>query len=156
MNRNMVETMDVENVLKRSCICIHLESDTKQGIIEEMIDMLVATGRLKDRESALRAVLEREKKMSTGMQFGVALPHGKTGSVDELVTAFALKKEGVDFESLDGQPARIFVMTVSSTLRTGPHIRYLSEISKLLTRPSVRRKLLEAESEEEIVKILTS
>jgi len=147
--------MDFREALKQSCVSLHLESDSKEGIIEEMIDMLVAAGKIGDKEAALGAVLQRERKMSTGMQYGVALPHGKTSTVDDLVTAFALKKEGVDFAALDGEPSRIFVMTVSSTLRTGPHIQYLSEISKLLTRPSVRRRLLEAASEDDIVSILS-
>ena len=147
--------MDFREAWRKSCVSLHLESDSKDGIIKEMIDILVKAGKIEDREAALGAVMERERKMSTGMQYGVALPHGKTSTVDDLVTAFALKKEGVDFASLDGEPSRIFVMTVSSTLRTGPHIQYLSEVSKLLTRPSVRRRLLEATSEDDIVSVLS-
>ncbi|NQT92751.1 MAG: PTS sugar transporter subunit IIA [Lentisphaerae bacterium] len=147
--------MNFGKVLKSGCLSVALKSDTKEGIIEEMIDLMVAAGKITDKLSVMDAVLERERKMSTGMQFGVAVPHGKTSTVDTLITAFALKKEGVDFESLDGQPSTIFVMTVSSTNRIGPHIQYLSEISKLLTRPAIRRRLLESESEEDLIRILT-
>jgi PTS system nitrogen regulatory IIA component len=90
------------------------------------------------------------------MQYGVAIPHGKTSTVDDLAVAFALKKEGIDFSSLDGQPSRIFIMTISSSNRTGPHIQYLSEISKLLNSPLTRQRLLNAVSVEEITDILTS
>lgn len=147
--------MNFIKALKSGCFSVDLKSDTKDGIIEEMIDMMVAAGKITDKKSALDAVIERERKMSTGMQFGVAIPHGKTTTVDELITAFALKKEGMDFEALDGNPSTIFVMTVSSTNRTGPHIQYLSEISKLLTRPAIRKRLLASESEEDIIRILT-
>lgn len=147
--------MNFTKVLKSGCFAVDLKSDTKEGVIEEMIDLMVAAGRITDKTSALDAVLERERKMSTGMQYGVALPHGKTPTVDDLITAFALKKEGMDFEAMDGKPSTIFVMTVSSTNRTGPHIQYLWEISKLLTRPAIRKRLLASESEEDIIRILT-
>lgn len=147
--------MSFGDVLRNSSFALHLESDSKQGVIEEMIGLLARDGKLPDTSAALEAVMEREKKMSTGMQYGVAVPHGKTPTVDGLVTAFALKKEGLDFEALDGQPSRIFVMTVSTTLRTGPHIQYLAEMSRLLTRQAIREQLLRCESVEEIVKTLS-
>jgi len=146
--------MNFSKVLKNSSFSLHLDSDTKEGVIEEMIDLMVQEGKIQDRKAALDCVLERERKMSTGMQHGVAVPHGKTPTVDELITGFALKKEGVNFGALDGQPSRIFIMTVSSTNRTGPHIQYLSDISKLLNRPSIRERLLNAQSVEEIIEIL--
>ena len=98
--------MNLRKVLSVDTIALDLKSDTKDGIIEEMIDLLMAAGKirdLKDKKEALRVVLERERKMSTGMQNGIAIPHGKTDRVDNLVAAVALKKSGVDFGSLDGQ-----------------------------------------------------
>ena len=120
-----------------------------------MIDLLAQEGKIGDRDETLAAVMERERKMSTGMQFGVAIPHGKTGGVSEMATAVGLKKDGVEFGSLDGEPSRIFIMTISPKNRTGPHIQYLSEISKLLTQESVRNKLLEADTPEAVIELLT-
>jgi fructose-specific phosphotransferase system IIA component len=148
------ESMDFRDVLRRGCFRVNLESTTKQGVIEEMVDMLLAAGHVKDREAVIQAVLEREEKMSTGIHDGVALPHGKTTAVDELATAFALKKEGVDFGSMDGKPSTIFVMTISNVLRTGPHLQYLSGICRLLNVPSVRERLLKAATVESIIAIL--
>jgi PTS system nitrogen regulatory IIA component len=147
--------MDFGMVVRRSCIKMHLESSDKEGIITELVDLLVDGGRITNREAALTAILERENKMSTGMQDGVAIPHGKTDSVPELVTAVALKKEGVDFQSLDGEPSRIFIVTLSSAVRTGPHIEYLAQISRVLSRRAVRRALLEAETREDVIRILS-
>jgi PTS system nitrogen regulatory IIA component len=147
--------MSFAKVLREACFSLHLQGETKEAVIEELIDLMVQAGKLNDKKAALDAVMERERKMSTGMQYGIAIPHGKIATVDEMVTAFALKKEGVDFESLDAQPARIFIMTISSTHRTGPHIQYLAEISKLLTRPSVRERLLQAQSVDDILDILS-
>ena len=147
--------MNLKKVLTKNCISLHLKSDTKQGIISEMLDILVATGNVKNREEALEALLERERKMSTGMQHGVAIPHAKTNTVDGLVAAVAIKKEGIDFESLDKELSNIFVMTLSPLNRTGPHIQFLSEISQLLNKPELRRRILEAETVEQVLAVIS-
>lgn len=147
--------MEYKKCLHEGCVKVDLESDDKAGIINEMVDLLVSEGKITDRDGVLKAVFDREAQMSTGMQYGVAIPHGKSMNVDEVVTAVALKKEGVDFESLDGKASRIFIMTISSPLRAGPHIEFLAEISKVLTRPSVRKRLLKARTRDEILEILT-
>lgn len=116
--------------------------------------MLDAAGKLPDRDAALAAVWQREAKMSTGMRVGVALPHGKTDTVPALATAVALKPEGIDFGTLDGKPARIFVMTISPLSDTGSHIQYLAEIGKLLTLPSLFEGLLAATTKQEMRNIL--
>jgi PTS system nitrogen regulatory IIA component len=141
--------------LRDGSVKLELEGETKEAVLRELVDLLFAEGKIRDRDSVLRAVLERERQMSTGMQYGVAIPHGKTDAVDGIVTAVALKRDGVDFRSLDGKPSKIFIMTISSTLRAGPHIEFLAEISRVLMRPSVRKRLLKAQSQEEILGILS-
>lgn len=148
--------MNLKKLLSEDTIIFNLKGITKEAIIEEMIDLLMVRGRIKDRDAALRAVLEREQKMSTGMQHGIAIPHGKTDSVDKLVTAMALKKEGVDFGSMDGKPSTIFIMTISSVSRTGPHIQFLSEISQILNDPEKRERILQAQSTSEVMDVLTT
>ncbi|MFH0954208.1 MAG: PTS sugar transporter subunit IIA [Verrucomicrobiota bacterium] len=151
--------MNLKKALSRDTVLMELKSSTKEGIIEEMIDLLMAAGKIKDpkdRKEALRAVLEREKKMSTGMQNGIAIPHGKTDRVDSLIAALALKKEGVNFGALDNQPSKIFVMTLSPDTRTGPHIQFLAEISRHLSDAGVRERILNAAQPEEIIEILSS
>ncbi|MEI6149123.1 MAG: PTS sugar transporter subunit IIA [bacterium] len=148
--------MNLKKLLSEDTVILELKGTTKDAIIQEMIDLLVARGRIKDREAALKAVMEREQKMSTGMQHGIAIPHGKTDSVDKLVTAMAMKKEGVDFGSMDGKPSTIFIMTISSVSRTGPHIQFLSEISQVLNDPEKRERILLAQSTSEVMEILTT
>jgi PTS system nitrogen regulatory IIA component len=147
--------MNFKKAVKDTCFSVNLRSNTKSGIIKEMVELMAAAGKVKDKQAVLRCVLDREKKMSTGMQHGVAIPHGKTDAVDGLVAAFALKKDGVDFGSQDGEPSRIFVMTISSINRTGPHMEYLAEISKLLSNPITRQQVLDAKSAEDIIRIFT-
>jgi PTS system nitrogen regulatory IIA component len=146
--------MDFASKLRSGCFCLDLKANTKDGIITELVDAMVAEGLLPDREAALKAVLEREGRISTGLQYGVAVPHGKTATVKDLVVAFGIKRSGVDFAAEDGDPSRIFVMTISSPLRTGPHLKYLSEISKMLTNPRVRSRVLESWDRQEIIAIL--
>lgn len=147
--------MNILDQLSVDCVSLDLMSTAKEAIIEEMVDMLDAAGKIPDRDAALKAILEREKKMSTGMQNGIAIPHGKSDTIEELVTALAIHKEGVDFESLDGKPSRIFIMTLSPVNRTGPHIQFLAETSRLLGDDEIRKKLLVAESREDVLQILS-
>jgi len=147
--------MKLKKTLSLDTVWTDLKADTKQGIIEEMIDRLVAVGKIKDRDAALQAVLEREEKMSTGMQNGVAIPHGKTDSVKSLVSAVGLNKAGVDFDSMDGEPSTIFIMTISPLKRTGPHIQFLAEVSRLLSQSVEREKLLACQTHHEMHELLT-
>jgi fructose-specific phosphotransferase system IIA component len=147
--------MNPKRVLVKETVTLRLKGAHKDAILEELIDLLVSAGRIKDRKAALKAVLEREKKMSTGLQNGIAIPHGKTDTVECLVAALGIRKEGVDFDSLDGQPAQIFLMTLSPASRTGPHIQFLADISRTLHDAAVRQQVLEATSEEQLLEILS-
>lgn len=145
--------MNIKKHLSRENIILDLKADTKESVIEEMIDYLVDSGRIKNKEKALNAVLEREKKMTTGMQNGVAIPHGKTDSVDQLVTAIGIKKDGIDFKSMDNELSKIFIMTVSPSSHSGPHIQFLADVSKILKSEDMRKKFLSAEKKEDILDI---
>jgi len=147
--------MNLKKVLTQDSVLLSLKAGTKQSAIEELISFLGDSGKISDRDAALKAVLDRETKMSTGMQHGVAIPHGKTDSVDELIVAIALKPAGLDFEAMDEQPSTIFVMTLSPVNRTGPHIQFLAEISKLLSQEKLRDALLSAQTEEDVLALLT-
>ena len=146
--------MNLKKPLTEETICLNLKSTTKDAVLSEMVDLLMASGHIRDRDAVLKAVTDREKRMSTGMQNGIAIPHGKTDSVDCLVAALGIKHAGVDFGALDGQPSTIFVMTVSPDSRTGPHIQFLAEISRPLNDASVRARLLAATNREDVLKLL--
>lgn len=143
--------MNTANILTKQTVALNLKGTTKEAVITELIGVLGDAGQIKDRDAALRVVLDREKKMSTGLQNGIAIPHGKTDTVENLVAAIGIKKDGVPFESLDGQPAQIIVATLSPTNKPGPHIQFLAEISKALGDPAVREHLLAATTEEAVL-----
>ncbi len=146
--------MNPKRILSKEAVVLRLQGTTKERIIEELIDVLVSAGKITDRKAALKAVMEREKKMSTGLQNGIAIPHGKSDTIDSLVAALGLKPEGVAFDSLDGLPAQIFLMTLSPASRTGPHIQFLADISRVLHDPAVRERVLNAPSADALVELL--
>ena len=143
----------LKKLLNAGNIFLDLQAQDKDSLIEEMIDLLSRGGLVTDREGALNAIREREEKMSTGMNNGVAIPHGKTDSVDSLVVAVGLKRAGIDFDSADKKPAHIFIMTISPASRSGPHIQFLAEVSKILRGEECRRRLLEARSAEDVMRV---
>ncbi|MDE2825502.1 MAG: PTS sugar transporter subunit IIA [Gemmatimonadota bacterium] len=137
--------MSLTELLDENAILVNLRATQKQEVIEELAAALTASGRISDNREVLQAVLEREKIMSTGIGKGVAIPHGKCKAVDRLVGVLGIKKEGVDFQSLDEQPVYLFFLLVSPLNVSGPHIRALAHISRLLRHDNLRKQLIAAE-----------
>jgi len=92
--------------------------------------------------------------MSTGMKHGIAIPHGKCSATSDLVACIGISDNPVDFDSLDHQPCRIFIMTLSPVEKTGPHLQFLAEISLLFKSADKREEILKAKTPEEVLKIL--
>lgn len=147
--------MNLKTVLTRDTISLHLKGTTKEEIINELLDILVRNGKIKDREAAYAAVMDRERKMSTGMKHGIAIPHGKSPAVHDLVACIGVSDAPVDFDSLDHEPCRIFIMTLSPIDKTGPHLQFLAEVSLLFKSSEKRAEILESSSSEEVLRILT-
>lgn len=148
--------MNIRKAICKESISLDIKAREKNTIIEELLDLLVRVGKVTDRKAVLKCLLEREKKMSTGMHNGLAIPHGKTDTLDTLVASIGIVRDGVDFESMDGQLSKIFILTVSPANRAGPHIQFLAEISRLLNRSEIRQKLLDATTVDEIYEIMTA
>lgn len=148
--------MNLKKILTEDSILPELTAGTKRGVIEEIITFMADGGKITNRSDAVQALLAREEKMSTGMQNGVAIPHGKTDAVDQLVAAIGIHRTGVNFSAIDSKPSHIFVITLSPENRAGPHIQFLAEISKLLSRAELREKLLNATAADEIFNLLTA
>lgn len=133
-----------------------LAATSKNEVILKMLDMLCSTGKVLDRDAALQAIMDNEARMSTGMEHGIAIPHAKTDAVKELLAGVAVTRKKVDFESLDRKPARIFIMTLSPKGRTGPHIRFLAEVSQLLKDEKRRKQVLAAKNAKDLLSVLTT
>jgi len=145
---------EIHRALDLRCINPSLKSTTKQQVIEELVDILYKNGMLSDKKSALDAVMERETSMSTGMQNGIALPHGKTDAVNKITVAIGLSRKGIDFKSIDKEPSKIFVLILSPLNASTPHIQFLANLSAILNSPDMREKLMECHDREEIYWLL--
>ena len=148
--------MDLSTVLNPSLVALHLKGTTKDEIIDELIEVAMRGGKVRDREAAKASVLEREARMSTGMKHGIAIPHGKTQAVGELVACVGLSDNEVDFDALDRRGCRIYIMTLSPPEKTGPHLQFLAEISMLFRSEEKRQAILAAGTPEEVLAILNS
>jgi mannitol/fructose-specific phosphotransferase system IIA component (Ntr-type) len=110
---------------------------------------------LQNRDQVLADVFEREASMSTGMEFGIALPHGKSDGVDDTTIAVGIKKEGANFDSMDGQPSRLFILIVSPKTVTGLHVQFLAAIGSILGDEALREAVINAATPQEAVDLLT-
>jgi mannitol/fructose-specific phosphotransferase system IIA component (Ntr-type) len=118
-----------------------------------LIDLFKNDPRVEDIEKIRTAVLEREKVMSTGVGKGFAIPHGKSNAVKEIIGAFGKVTEGIDYDSLDGNPVHLIFLLVGRDNLISTHIKLLSRISRLMNKDDFRQRLIEANSAEEIVKM---
>ena len=148
--------MKLSDLLPESHISANLTGKNKFQLIEELMDLLHESGKILDREIALKDVIAREGYLSTGLENGLAIPHAKTDGVDQLVMSFGLNHEGVDFESLDNKPAQLVFLVLSPRDTSGPHIRALAAITKNLKDTKQRKNLLSAQSAEDIKTIFNN
>ena len=140
-------------LLKADYIISDLKGETKEEIINELLDLFKKDQRVSDIEKMRSAVLEREKIMSTGVGKGFAIPHGKTNSVGEILAAFGKTKRDIEYESLDNQPVHLVFLLVGKDNLVSTHIKLLSRISRLMNKDEFRQKLIDAESSEQILEI---
>lgn len=145
--------MKLKNILNNDLVKIDLVGNNKSEIINELLDILVKNGKLKDKETAFKDIMDREQQMSTGIQQGIAIPHAKTKSVDNLVACIGVKKSGVDFKSLDGIPSNIFILTLSPSDHIGPHVQFLAEISRIIKTEESRTKILNAKNSNQVLSV---
>ena len=147
--------MLLTEILQPACVKAPLEGRDKKSVITELVDLLDAKGLLLDRDVVLDAVFAREQTRSTGIGSAIAIPHGKCSAVKELVMAIGVAREPVDFASVDGKPVTIIVLLVSPADQTGPHIRALARISRLMLDTQFKQGLEKATSAEEVYELLS-
>ncbi len=142
--------IDLSKYLDPECILIPLESSGKEKVIEELVNVLFSKGKIKDKEIALKEVLEREKTMSTGLQNGLAVPHVRTRNVDEVQIAVGISKKGINFESLDNLPSKVFFLILSPEEKS-PHLEILASIGSFFREKDFSEKVVESKSARELI-----
>lgn len=146
----------INNMLSENCINLNLKGTTKSEIIDELVEILYAAGKLNDKEEYKKEILKREAQSSTGLEEGIAIPHAKTSAVKIPSIAFGLSKAGVDYESLDGEPSKLFFMIAAPANASDTHIEVLSKLTTALLDDDVRENLLKAASPKEVIEILSA
>ena len=142
-------------VLDPRCVTASLKGATKGEVIEELVGMLEKAGRVSDKKLIVADVMERENRMSTGMEHGIALPHARSLGIKAPALAIGIHKEGIDFGTIDGTPGRIIALIASPANDEAPHMQVLASLGAVLGDDNIRRRLLAATTDAEVYGILS-
>jgi len=148
--------MKIMDFLSEGAMTSDIKSSKKEEVIKELVDLLINANEVdkRNRNKIIDALLARESLGSTAIGQGVAIPHAKSDCVTKLVAAFGLSKKGVDFDSLDGEPAYIFFLLLAPQDSAGPHLKALARISRLLKDKYFRDSLRACQDNTSIVKVV--
>ena len=149
--------MTISDFLQVKSIAADLKGSTKEEVIEELVGLLVTAGSIekKHKSKVVEVLLAREALGSTAIGQGIAIPHGKCDSVSKLTGALGVSKKGIDFDSLDGEPAYIFFLLVAPIDSAGPHLKALARISRFLKDKYIRENLKSLKDEKAIWKLVS-
>jgi mannitol/fructose-specific phosphotransferase system IIA component (Ntr-type) len=150
--------MDLSSLLTSAQIVAKMQATERWGAILELVDVLVKAGKVRpeDHDTVLNALKQREETMSTGIGFGIAIPHASSDRVGDVVAAFGRSLTGIEFDSLDNAPVKFIVLFVVPRDQFQMHLRTLAAIAKLLNDRAVREALASATDSEEILSIFKS
>ncbi|WP_377864768.1 fructose-specific PTS transporter subunit EIIC [Bacillus sp. R86525] len=145
--------MKITELLKRDTVIMNLTASNKEAVIDELVEKLNGANRLNSKDEFKEAILKRELQSTTGIGEGIAIPHAKTNAVKQPAICFGRSVSGINYESLDGQPAHLFFMIAASEGANNTHLETLSRLSTLLMDEGFRKQLLEAKDEEELLRL---
>ncbi len=146
--------MKLLDLLCIECVKAPLESTSKQGVIDELVDLLAGQERVRDAAVLKEAVWTREQTRTTGIGHGLAIPHGKCEGMSELSIAIGKPEPAMDFEAIDGQPVSLVVLLASPPDRTSDHIQALALISRLISVEEFREQIYGASTATKIFELL--
>ena len=146
--------MKIEEILKKESVIADLLGDSKVKVIKEMTQCLKKNNFIKNDQALFETLMEREKLGSTGIGENVAIPHGKSDEVTQIITVLARSKNGVEFESLDQKPVHFVCMVIAPSHSTGQHLKVLARISRIFKNQGLREDILNAGNSDSIYSIL--
>ena len=142
--------MKLSELFQEDNIIPELKAKDKKAVLEELVDALAKHEPRLDKKAMVHVLLEREGLGSTGIGDGVAIPHGKSSGVNRPWIAFGRSRKGIDFESMDGEPAHLFFLLVAPENSASIHLQALARIAKMLKNSAFRKELLEVPGRREI------
>lgn len=143
--------MSILEKINVSTVCTPLKSTTKPAVLRELVSILKEAGLVRNIEAACLAVNNREQLGSTGLGEEIAIPHAKTDAVDTVAIAVGISPQGIEFDSLDGKPVKIFFLILAHPEHASSHIEALSQIAKLTRNKSFCQMLIGAKNNEELL-----
>lgn len=146
--------MALIDLIDESVIKVPLSATNKPEVLRELVQILVDAGRISEVEDAYRALLDRERLGSTGLERGIAVPHAKSATVKDLTISIGIAPDGIDFDAVDNHPSRLFFMLLAAPDKSGPHIEALSEIARLTKSTAFCQTLAAAKSPQEVMALL--
>lgn len=146
--------MQISDFLEVRAVEADLGASNKPGVLRELVGLVLRVSPDLDPNQLVETLLRREKLQSTGIGDGVAIPHGKTPAVGQVMACVGRSKAGVDFQSLDGMPTHLFFTLLVPEAEHGLHLKALARVSRLLKEPRVRQALLDAPGAEEMFAVL--
>lgn len=147
--------MKITQLLTEETIILNLDATSKQQVLEELTGQLEQAGKLVDRQAFLKDILTRENQSTTGIGEGIAIPHAKSVAVDAPAIAFGRSEHGLDYESLDGQPAHLFFMIAATEGANDDHLEALSRLATFLMDEKFRSRILAASSKQQVLQAIT-
>jgi len=148
--------MKITELMTEDIMCLDLASNTKKEVIRELSTLLVEANKVSNLEKFVAEIEAREELSTTGVGYGVAIPHAKTKFVKTPALAFGKSKEGIDYDSMDGEDAHIFFMIAAPADGANLHLQTLAKLSRKLIDEDFRNSLHEATTKEEVLHILSS
>jgi len=145
--------MNISEILNDKVVRVNFECKDKEDAINKMVDLASNSGLMLDIEKVRKCVFDREELVSTGVGKGFAIPHGKTDEIKDIVAAFSVLKDPIDFDSIDLEPVKYIFLIVGKENLLNAHIKLLSRVSRLMNKDEFRDKLSEAKSTEELLKL---
>ena len=146
--------MKISDLLKKEIMIMEIAADNKIDAINEMIAKLKEKKMISDEELFREEIMNREELSSTGLGDGIAMPHAKTKAVNTPCVLFARSEKGIDYDSLDGQPAHLFFMIAAEDGANNTHIETLANLSKLLLKANFIEKLKKAKNPDEVIELV--
>jgi PTS system nitrogen regulatory IIA component len=146
--------MKITDILNQELVIADLTSQTKKGVLEELVSHLAKQEQKVNQEELLRVLLEREKLGSTGINDGVAIPHGKLQHIDKLLALFGRSRKGIDFGALDGKPSYLFFLLVAPASSAGVHLKALARISRIARSETFREECMKAQTREDLYQVI--
>lgn len=148
--------MKLSKFCEEELMIFDLQGQTKDEIIKELVALASQSSMVRDSEELLRAVVEREKLVTTGVGYGVAFPHAKTRAVKGIVIAFGRSEVGIDFGSMDKKPVHLFYMIAAPEDAIGAHLNVMARLSYIMKSEKNRERLMRAKTAGEVMLILDS